>query len=227
MAWRIAVVLDKELNLDSLRVLAGQMPIWALDIPARKAALAQINEEFEPFWAPEPAFTVFTPAKPDDLPGSLFDLVPGLLEHHPSLSGLSVFGVETSPKLQDGLAKLGFQSVPDPDSIYPDRLRFAKPLSRTSPVRRISLDAGGWRSRDDFYSAFFDAVGAPEWHGRNFNALNDSIGQGSINKIEVPYRIVIQNLDRANAEIEILIRDFGQLIVYLQNDGCPVDLIVD
>jgi RNAse (barnase) inhibitor barstar len=63
-------------------------------------------------------------------------------------------------------------------------------------VRELVLDGRGWTTDDDVYNAFFKAVGAPVWHGRNYNALNDSIAGGDINQVEVPYRIVISNFDR-------------------------------
>ena len=227
MGWQVAVVLDEGLNLDSLRILIGQMPVWALDTPDRKAALHQLNEEFNLFWVPEPAFTVFTPALPDDSVASLIDLVPTIAEHHPRLSGLSVFGLEPTPQLRDCLAKLDYEPVPDPDSIYPDRLRFAKPLNRISSVPQISLDASAWKSYDDIYSAFFEAVGAPQWHGRNFDALDESIGEGGINKIEIPYRIIIRNADHTDDDVELFMKDFSDLIKHLQSNGCPVDLIIE
>ncbi len=46
---------------------------------------------------------------------------------------------------------------------------------------------------DDFYDAFFAAVGAPIWHGRNRDALNDSISTGGINEVEIPYRLEVVN----------------------------------
>jgi RNAse (barnase) inhibitor barstar len=57
-------------------------------------------------------------------------------------------------------------------------------------MKELVLDGSTWQNRDDVYDAFFKAVGAPDWHGRNFDALNDSIATGSINKIEVPYRLI-------------------------------------
>lgn len=62
-------------------------------------------------------------------------------------------------------------------------------------MKELMLDGAGWSTKDDVYNAFFHAVGAPEWHGRNFNALNDSIANGSINKVEVPYTLVLINYD--------------------------------
>ncbi len=56
------------------------------------------------------------------------------------------------------------------------------------------------------YLSFFAVVGAPDWHGRNFNAIRDSIGTGDINQIETPYRLEFQNygsVDTAVKEIRV------------------------
>lgn len=58
-------------------------------------------------------------------------------------------------------------------------------------MRTISLDASDWKTVDDFYTAFFAAVGAPAWHGRNMDAVEESIITGEINQIEFPYDIHI------------------------------------
>jgi hypothetical protein len=60
-------------------------------------------------------------------------------------------------------------------------------------MRVINLDALGWKSTDDFYDAILAALEAPHWHGRNVNALVDSMWGGSINGIEPPYKIWIIN----------------------------------
>ena len=56
----------------------------------------------------------------------------------------------------------------------------------------IVLDGRHWQDANDFYDAFFTAVGAPKWHGRSLDALNDSIGAGQINRMETPYTIVVR-----------------------------------
>jgi RNAse (barnase) inhibitor barstar len=94
-------------------------------------------------------------------------------------------------------------------------------------MRDLNLDARTWKNADDFYDAFFKAVGAPEWHGRNFNALNDSIAHGSINDIEVPYRIVIQNILSTNDDLRRLLVDFTDFIQELAARGCPVEIKID
>ncbi len=94
-------------------------------------------------------------------------------------------------------------------------------------MRELNLDASNWKDADDFYDAFFKAVGAPEWHGRNFNALNDSIAHGGINDIEVPYRIVIQNILFPSDDLRCLLRDFADFIHELAARGCPVEIQID
>ncbi|MBC9884143.1 barstar family protein, partial [Bradyrhizobium sp. INPA01-394B] len=41
-----------------------------------------------------------------------------------------------------------------------------------------------WR---DFYDALLAALGAPEGHGRNLNALIDSMVWAGMNAVEAPY----------------------------------------
>jgi hypothetical protein len=48
-------------------------------------------------------------------------------------------------------------------------------------MKEINLDARAWRNRDDFYGALLPSLGAPHWHGRNLDALNDSLRYDDIN----------------------------------------------
>jgi RNAse (barnase) inhibitor barstar len=91
-------------------------------------------------------------------------------------------------------------------------------------MKELTLDGAGWTTNDDVYSAFFLAVGAPEWHGRNFDALNDSIANGSINKVEVPYRVVLKNYDLISGEAKKMTDDFVDLIHEIAARGCPVEV---
>ncbi|HEV2577776.1 MAG TPA: barstar family protein [Acidobacteriaceae bacterium] len=94
-------------------------------------------------------------------------------------------------------------------------------------MREIVLVATEWRTVDDFYDSFFRAVGAPSWHGRNFDALNDSIGTGDINQIEVPYRIAIRGLSGASADARTIAMKFEHLVNRLAENGCPVEITVE
>jgi hypothetical protein len=64
-------------------------------------------------------------------------------------------------------------------------------------MRIIELDARGWSKPDDFYAALLPELGAPEWHGHNANALNDSVIWGGINAVNPPLMIRIRGLDGA------------------------------
>jgi ribonuclease inhibitor len=91
-------------------------------------------------------------------------------------------------------------------------------------MKELTLNGTGWTTKDDFYNAFFEAVGAPEWHGRNLDALNDSIANGAINEIEVPYRIVIENYDKISGKAKEMVGDFIDLVHVLAVEGCPVEI---
>jgi hypothetical protein len=76
------------------------------------------------------------------------------------------------------------------------------------PVMRLTLNFESWQTQDDFYEALFNVLGAPSWHGCNFNALRDSIGVGNINSVEPPYRFIISGTP-AGAEASQCLADFS------------------
>ncbi|SRR6266481_3014705 len=94
-------------------------------------------------------------------------------------------------------------------------------------IKHISLDGANWRTKDDLYNAFFKAVGAPSWHGRNFNALRDSIVGGQINEVELPYTIHIHGLNEMPEETRTFVQEFGDFIKDLRKEGHEVDLVFD
>jgi RNAse (barnase) inhibitor barstar len=94
-------------------------------------------------------------------------------------------------------------------------------------MRELILNGVGWATRDDVYDAFFRAVGAPEWHGRNLDALADSIRGGSINQAEVPYRLVIEGYDRVGGDAKPMADSFINLVRELSAEGCPVEIRVE
>jgi len=94
-------------------------------------------------------------------------------------------------------------------------------------MREIVLDGAGWKSSEDVYGSFLSAVGAPSWHGHNFNALRDSIATGRINEIEVPYVVVVKRYGQVAFGAEKMASYFVDLIRDLRNEGCPVDIRVE
>jgi RNAse (barnase) inhibitor barstar len=91
-------------------------------------------------------------------------------------------------------------------------------------MQELVVDGGHWRTADDVYDAFFGAVGAPEWHGRNLDALADSISTGSINTVEVPYRLVIRNYGCIAGEARTVANRLVNLIREVGAAGCPVEI---
>src|SRR5580765_4347193 len=91
-------------------------------------------------------------------------------------------------------------------------------------MKQILSDGARWSTTDDVYDAFFRAVGAQEWHGRNFDALRDGVAAGSINQVEVPYQLVIKNYDKINGDAKTVADDFIALLHELAAEGCPIEV---
>jgi len=169
-----------------------------------------------------PDITTFDDVYPDwpvD-PASLLDLID---LHHPYMTRLNLIGAENSLELHADMEKFAF--VPA-ESMWPRMIAFRRPIPVDVYVPTLHLAAAAWNTRDDVYDSLFAAIGAPEWHGRNFAALNDSIVTGSINGVEVPYSLVIEGLDSASVEAREFSRELLQLIDEFENVGCPVSIRV-
>lgn len=224
MSWQVALVMDCETNLN---VAIGEMPIWAQATPERMAYPQDWRESWHSMWHPDPGFTLITTPPADDLVESSAMMLPTIEEHHPNLFSVHLFGVSKSGRLDAVMAKAGYY----PAAVNRDPgLTFVRSLQQFE--RELVLDASGWNLKSDwywmqdFYSAFFLAVGAPEWPGRDFNALRDSIAGGGINKIEVPYRIIVRNAPSENEMVKSVLNDFADLVHHMQSDGCPVTFAV-
>lgn len=68
-------------------------------------------------------------------------------------------------------------------------------------MHTIELDASTWKTADDFYDALLPELGAPPGHGRNVNALNDSVIWGGMNAVNPPLTIRIRGLAGAPEEV--------------------------
>jgi RNAse (barnase) inhibitor barstar len=87
-------------------------------------------------------------------------------------------------------------------------------------MMELAMDGATWNSKDDVYDALFRVVGAPSWHGRNLDALNDSIANGQIK------RLVIVNFDLIGASAKKVASDFVDLIREIAARGIPVEIVV-
>ena len=57
-------------------------------------------------------------------------------------------------------------------------------------MQRISIDISECETVDDFYGILLTSLDAPDWHGRNLDALWDSI-TSDINNVMPPYSIEV------------------------------------
>jgi RNAse (barnase) inhibitor barstar len=91
-------------------------------------------------------------------------------------------------------------------------------------VPTLLLDGARWQTAEDFYEAFLRAVGAPSWHGHNFNALRDSIAVGDINSVSFPYDIIVHGTSRMTESALAIVRQFRELIEELRSAGTRVSI---
>lgn len=56
---------------------------------------------------------------------------------------------------------------------------------------RIEIDASGWRDEGAVWEAVLGAQEAPAWHGRNLDALADSLS-GGVNGVEGPVTLAVK-----------------------------------
>ena len=94
-------------------------------------------------------------------------------------------------------------------------------------MKELVLNARTWKKPDDLYDAFFSAVGAPSWHGRNFDALRDSIEVGQINSVEIQYCVVIRNYAQIGPGAMKTAADFISLIEEMKARTCQVEIRVE
>jgi hypothetical protein len=85
-------------------------------------------------------------------------------------------------------------------------------------MRIIELDAGLWRKVTDFYDAILPAIGAPYWHGRNLNALVDSMVFGGVNALDPPYAVRIVNTDNLPDDVKAETVRAGEMVKEARED---------
>jgi RNAse (barnase) inhibitor barstar len=90
-------------------------------------------------------------------------------------------------------------------------------------MREIRLDGSRWRNPEDFYDGLLPALGAPEWHGRNLDALNDTIAGGDINAVNPPFAVRITGAGAMSDEARRYVARFVELVADLRAGGIPVD----
>lgn len=88
----------------------------------------------------------------------------------------------------------------------------------------IPLDGRSWRTANDFYKAYLAAVGAPDWHGRNVDALWDSLTAGDINRRNPPFRARIAGLTEMSADARQMVERFAAFAAEARAAGHAVEV---
>jgi RNAse (barnase) inhibitor barstar len=94
-------------------------------------------------------------------------------------------------------------------------------------VREILLDGVEWQTEEEFYSALLPALGAPAGHGRNLDALNDTILGGDVNEVNPPFVVRVIGSARMGEEARNVVKRFAVLIQTLKAEGVDVAISLE
>jgi RNAse (barnase) inhibitor barstar len=96
----------------------------------------------------------------------------------------------------------------------------------SSPDWLLTVDAQGWSSPVDFYEAVLPKLRAPEWHGRNLDALWDSILSGEINGLAPPFALRIFNTEHFSPQMTAFLEKVKTIFRDAAEADIPVALHV-
>ncbi len=92
----------------------------------------------------------------------------------------------------------------------------------------ILLDGRSWRTPLDFYQAILPQIGAPEWHGTNLNALDDSLVFGGMNSVRPPFRFRLSNIRDLPADIREELKGLVEIVERGRDEyGLDIDIEVE
>lgn len=92
-------------------------------------------------------------------------------------------------------------------------------------VQEIVLSGECWSKPDDFYNALLLSLGAPDWHGHNFDALWDSMTGEGINRVNPPLLIRINGINQMAPECKALVDRFVVLLSEARTEGIAVEAL--
>lgn len=93
-------------------------------------------------------------------------------------------------------------------------------------MKVIALDASAWQSVDDFYSALLPKLGAPAWHGRNLDALLDSLSS-DINDVAQPFGVQLQNSAGLPPSMAEFLREVVTVFQFARERGADVSITLN
>jgi RNAse (barnase) inhibitor barstar len=94
------------------------------------------------------------------------------------------------------------------------------------PPWLLTIDATDWLSPTDFYDAVLPYLRAPPWHGRNLDALRDSLTVREINGLKPPFALRLERSEAYSVEMAAFIDGLAQVFEEAEDAGIPVALHV-
>lgn len=91
-------------------------------------------------------------------------------------------------------------------------------------MRQIVLAGDTWTQPGDVYAALLSSLQAPAWHGRNLNALWDSIVGGGINEINPPFLILVTGTKSVPEDCKVLLNGIKELLSGATAAGVDVEM---
>jgi len=85
----------------------------------------------------------------------------------------------------------------------------------------LSLNASRWRTREDVWVGLLAALRAPDWHGHNLDALDETLRAGGVNGVSLPFAVEVTGA-AAGPEAQFEMTRLASFFRDLAADGVPV-----
>ncbi|GGZ96748.1 hypothetical protein GCM10008090_01230 [Arenicella chitinivorans] len=89
---------------------------------------------------------------------------------------------------------------------------------------KVIIDWSEIQSPDDYFSQLLPQVGAPDWHGRNLNALADSLVTGGINKLEPPFCLINLQTGSVPPELQDFVTGLNEIYDEASSNGRKISV---
>ena len=93
-------------------------------------------------------------------------------------------------------------------------------------VRDIACNLAGCTTPNDVFERVLAVLGAQDWHGRNLDALWDSVTSDEINGVHAPYRLQVAGYAGLRQDLRDLVDKIGAMFAEARRDRLiEVDLV--
>jgi RNAse (barnase) inhibitor barstar len=94
-------------------------------------------------------------------------------------------------------------------------------------MREMTFDVSAFSSTQDFYALLLAGLGAPACHGKNLDALWDTISSDDINDVRAPFAVRFINVQNAQSELKSLVEKIREIFVEARMDGVDVACLIE